>query len=62
MDDPIDIATFLDLYQASLKEKQFNVETSIENSISMLKLFLHLFTLPETCRSYRFPTFFCKYY
>ena len=52
MDDPIDIATFLDLYQASLKEKQFNVETSTENSISMLKLFLHLFTLPEACRSY----------
>ena len=39
IDDPIDIAPFLDLYQAYLKEKQFifNVETFFTLSFQFLK-------------------------
>ena len=39
IDDPIDIAPFLDLHQASLKEKQFifNVETLFTLSLQFLK-------------------------
>ena len=39
IDDPIDIAPFLDLHQASLKEKQFifNVETLSTLSLQFLK-------------------------
>ena len=39
IDDPIDIAPFLDLHQASLKEKQFffNVKTLFTVSLQFLK-------------------------
>ena len=39
IDNPIDIAPFLDLHQASLKEKQFifNVETLFTLSLQFLK-------------------------
>ena len=39
IDDPVDIAPFLDLHQASLKEKQFifNVETLFTLSLQFLK-------------------------
>ena len=39
IDDPVDIAPFLDLHQTSLKEKQFifNVETLFTLSLQFLK-------------------------